>query len=78
MLQANFFTANIEIKKKLLRKLRIYFFTDEFSLKACSLEPYLTVIDFALPKKNLNKRLLVFNLLFWKPCYDAEKVQEVI
>ena len=30
-------------KKKMLRGLRIYFFIDEFSLKACSLEPYLTV-----------------------------------
>ena len=40
---ANFFIAIIEIKKKILRGLRIYFFTDEFSLKACSLQAYLTV-----------------------------------
>ena len=45
MLQANFFTANIEIKKKIVRRLRIYFFKDEFSLEACLLEPYLTVLS---------------------------------
>ena len=45
-LQANFFTANIEIKKKILRGLRVYLFTDEISFKACSLEPYLTVLVF--------------------------------
>ena len=28
-----------------MRRLRIHFFTDEFSLKACSLEPYLTVFS---------------------------------
>ena len=40
---ANFFRANMETKKTMLRELRIYFFSGEFSLQACSLEPYLTV-----------------------------------
>ena len=42
MLQVNFFTANIEIKQNIVR---IYFFTDEFSLEARLLKPYLTVLS---------------------------------
>ena len=37
------FTANIEIRKKILKEQRINSLTGEFLLQACSLEPYLTV-----------------------------------
>ena len=38
-----FFIANIEVRKKILRGMKIHFLRGEFSLQACSLEPYLTV-----------------------------------
>ena len=38
-----------------MRGLRIYFFTDEFSLKACPLEPYLLIKLILFPRHRKRK-----------------------